>query len=175
MYGVSEEADVMNPADDPVVQAQQLNAELRQAFAADVDGLLTELRAYCAALEPTVGSVSREDLWRSVQAFVLAKFAQRLAVRSDDVRDLLYAAVAHVLDQIQVNPDVHYYCGWGTQIFYLLVRAEAAYLGKPLDLVEAERRLDRQPSYRRREPEVCRLRDQRDELIAQLDGSKPCD
>lgn len=83
-------------------------------------------------------------------------------------RDQLYAAVKHTLDQIQENPDVGYYCGWGTQIFYLLIRAEAAHLGKPLDEVEAERRKDRQPAYRRRDPEVHRLRD---ELRAQLDGT----
>lgn len=87
-----------------------------------------------------------------------------------DPREQLYAAVKHTLDQIQENPDVHYYCGWGTQIFYLLIMAEAAHLGKPLDEVEAARRKDRQPSYRRREPEVIRLREQRDELRAQLDG-----
>jgi hypothetical protein len=78
--------------------------------------------------------------------------------------DVLYAAVKHTLDQVQTNPDVHYYCGWGTQIFYLLVRAEAAYLNRPLADVEAERRKDCQPSYRRREPEVERLRQKLDEL-----------
>jgi hypothetical protein len=85
-------------------------------------------------------------------------------------RDQLYAAVKHTLDQIQENPDVHYYCGWGTQIFYLLIRAEAAHLGKPLEEIETERRKDRQPSYRRRKPEVLRLRDKLDELRNQLDG-----
>jgi hypothetical protein len=87
-------------------------------------------------------------------------------------RDRLYAAVKYTLDQIQVNPDVRYYCGWGTQIFYLLIRAEAAHLGKPLAEIEAERRKDLQPSYRRREPEVIRLLDERDALRAQLDGSR---
>jgi hypothetical protein len=85
-------------------------------------------------------------------------------------REQLYAAVKHTLDQIQVNPDVRYYCGWGTQIFYLLIRAEAAHLGKPLDEIETARRQDRQPSYRRREPEVLRLREKLDELRNQLDG-----
>jgi hypothetical protein len=83
----------------------------------------------------------------------------------------LYAAVKHVLDQIQENPDVRYYCGWGTQIFYLLIRAEAAHLGKPLEEIENERMNDRQPSYRKREPEVLRLREKLDELRAQLDGT----
>jgi hypothetical protein len=86
-------------------------------------------------------------------------------------RDQLYAAVKHTLDQIQENPDLHYYAGYGTQVFYLLIRAEAAHLGKPLDEVEHERRKDRQPSYRRREPEVLRLRDQLGELRRQLDGA----
>jgi hypothetical protein len=89
---------------------------------------------------------------------------------SDDARDLLYAAVSHTLDQIQVNPDVRYYCGWGTQIFYLLIRAEAAHLGKPLAEVEEARRKDLQPPYRRREAEVLRLREQRDELRERLDS-----
>jgi hypothetical protein len=87
-----------------------------------------------------------------------------------DPREQLYAAVKHTLDQIQENPDVRYYCGWGSQIFYLLIRAEAAHLGKPLDQIETERRKDRQPSYRRRKPEVLRLRDQLDELRKELDG-----
>lgn len=81
----------------------------------------------------------------------------------------LYAAVRHTLDQIQENPDVRYYCGWGSQIFYLLVRAEAAHLGKPLEEIDAARRIDRQPAYRRREPEVRLLRKERDELRTQLD------
>lgn len=87
-------------------------------------------------------------------------------------REVLYAAVNHVLDQIQVNPDVRYYCGYGTQIFYLLVRAEAAFLGKDLQEVEASRRKDLQPSYRRREPEVINLRDKIDELRRELDGGR---
>ena len=89
---------------------------------------------------------------------------------SEPEREKLYAAVKHTLDQIQENPDVRHYCGWGTQIFYLLIRAEAAHLGKPLDEVETERRKDRQPAYRRREPQVIRLMDQLDELRRQLDG-----
>ena len=86
-------------------------------------------------------------------------------------RDQLYAAVKYTLDQIQENPDLHYYAGWGTQVFYLLILAEAAHLGRPIAEVEAARRLDRQPSHRRREPEVLRLRDERDELRRQLDGA----
>lgn len=85
-----------------------------------------------------------------------------------DEREQLYAAVKHTLDQIQENPDLHYYAGWGTQVFYLLIMAEAAHLGRPLAEVEAERRKDRQPAYRRREAEVHVLRDKLDELRAQL-------
>jgi hypothetical protein len=81
----------------------------------------------------------------------------------------LYAAIAYTLDRIQVDPDVRYYCGFGTELFYQLVQAEADYLGKPLEEIEAERRQDRQPSYRRREPEVVRLRDQLAELRQQWD------
>lgn len=82
--------------------------------------------------------------------------------------EALYEAVKHTLDQIQINPDLHYYAGFGTQVFYLLVRAEAAHLGISLDTVETARRKDRQPDYRRREPEVLRLRDQLDELRQQV-------
>lgn len=79
-----------------------------------------------------------------------------------------YQAVKYMLDRIQDNPDVRYYCGFGTQMFYLLIRAEAAELGKPLAEVEVARRQDTQPSYRRREAEVLRLRDQMDELRHQV-------
>lgn len=92
---------------------------------------------------------------------------------SQSVRDQLYAAVKYTLDQIQENPDLRYFAGWGTQVFYVLVRAEAAHLGGSVHDVEKARREDRQPVYRRREPEVLRLRDQIDELRAQLDGRTP--
>ncbi|HMF61631.1 MAG TPA: hypothetical protein VK595_14720, partial [Vicinamibacterales bacterium] len=68
---------------------------------------------------------------------------------TEDPREVLYRAVKHTLDQTQEHPDVRYYCGWGTQIFYLLIRAEAAHLGKRLEDVEMERTIDRQPPYRR--------------------------
>jgi len=137
---------------DVAAIASLILAEMRQAAAAANDGVVFE----------------DEQIAYIEQA--LADAAQEALNRQRDARDLLYAAVSHTLDQIQVNPDVHYYCGWGTQIFYLLVKAEAACLGKPLDEVEKERRKDRQPAHRRREAEVLRLRDQRDELRTQLDS-----
>ena len=78
-------------------------------------------------------------------------------------RDLAHEAVKYMLDQIQENPDVRYYCGPGTQMFWLLVQAEAAHVGQPVEEVERARRRDTQPSYRRREPEAVRLREERDQ------------
>lgn len=74
----------------------------------------------------------------------------------------LLEAVTYVLDRVQDNPDVGYYLGWGTQMFYLLVRAEAAALEIPLEQHEKARRRDLQPSYRRREPRVVTLEEERD-------------
>lgn len=75
-----------------------------------------------------------------------------------------YDAVKYVLDRVQDSPDVRYYCGWGTEIFYRLIQAEAAHLGKPLEDVERERRKDLQPHYRRRQAEAVTLREERDAL-----------
>lgn len=74
--------------------------------------------------------------------------------------ETLYRAVKYALDRSQTDPDFGYYCGPGTQVFYLLVQAEAEHLGRPLADVEAERARDLQPSYRRREPEAVRLREE---------------
>lgn len=70
----------------------------------------------------------------------------------------LYEAVRYTLDRSQTDPDFGYYLGPGTQAFFLLCKAEAAHLGKPLEEVEALRRRDLQPGHRKREPEVLQLR-----------------
>ena len=70
----------------------------------------------------------------------------------------LYEAVKYSLDRSQTDPDFRYECGPGTQAFYLLCKAEAAYLGRPLKEVEKERRRYLQPAHRQREPEVELLR-----------------
>jgi hypothetical protein len=75
----------------------------------------------------------------------------------------LCEAVKYVLDRSQTDPDLGYYLGPGTQAFYLLCKAEAAHLGKPLQEVEAQRRKDLQPAHCKREPEVLRLRKELDE------------
>lgn len=72
----------------------------------------------------------------------------------------LYRAIRFVLDRIQDTPDVRYYCGQGTQIFYELVQAEAAFLGLPLADVEARRQIDIEPAYRKTRPQVIRLNEQ---------------
>lgn len=78
--------------------------------------------------------------------------------------DPLYEAVKYVLDRVQTDPDVRYYCGWGTETFAKLCRAEAQHLGKPLAEVEKRRMVDLQPVYRKREPEVVVLRHRLEEL-----------
>jgi len=50
----------------------------------------------------------------------------------------LYEAVKYVLDRSQTDPDLGYYLGPGMQAFYLLCKAEAAHLGKPLPEIEAQ-------------------------------------
>jgi hypothetical protein len=84
--------------------------------------------------------------------------------------DQLYAAVKHTLDRIQEDPNLRYYAGYSTQVFYLLVRAEAAFLGKSVEDVEKDRRRDLQPAYRKTQPEVLRLRDELDELRREFDS-----
>lgn len=80
-----------------------------------------------------------------------------------DANAALYEAVKYVLDRSQTDPDLGYYLGPGMQAFYLLCKAEAAYLGKPLAEVEAQRRKDLQPAHCKRDPEVLRLRKELDE------------
>lgn len=77
-----------------------------------------------------------------------------------------HAAVKYLLDRIQTDPDLYYYCGAGTQSFHLLTIAEALRTGRPLIEVEAERRKDLQPEHRRRDPEVEVLRRELEEARA---------
>jgi hypothetical protein len=79
-------------------------------------------------------------------------------------QQMLYDAVKYALDRSQEDPNFGYYCGPGTQAFYLLVKAEAEHTGRPLDEVEAERSRDRQPQHRRRLVEVVKLREHREAL-----------
>ena len=83
-------------------------------------------------------------------------------------RDDLYAAVKYTLDRIQEDPNLRYYAGYSTQVFYLLVRAEAAYLGASVEAIEQARRIDTQPAYRKTQPDALRLRDQLDALRAEF-------
>ena len=52
----------------------------------------------------------------------------------------LYEAVKYALDRQQTDGDFGYVAGWGTETFYRLVRAEAAFLGEEVPIVEARRR-----------------------------------
>jgi hypothetical protein len=66
----------------------------------------------------------------------------------------LYAAVKYALDRIQTDADFGYHAGVGTEVFHRLCVAEAAFLGKPLEEIEAERR----KTFWRYEPRVLELR-----------------
>lgn len=79
------------------------------------------------------------------------------------------AAVRHVLNVRQENPDVGWYIGWGTESFELLCAAEALVLEQPPDLVCARRNRDLQPEYRRRRPEIVVLRERVHQLESLLD------
>lgn len=76
----------------------------------------------------------------------------------------LYKAIAYVLDRIQDMPNVRYYCGPGTQIFFELIKAEAAFTGLPLEEVEAARKVDTEPSYRKTLPRVVQLEEKIDAM-----------
>jgi hypothetical protein len=65
-------------------------AEARQAFAHDVDVLLTELRTFSDALGDAIGECGREDALRALRRVVLEKFDQRLTrVSGDDLVRLI--------------------------------------------------------------------------------------
>lgn len=74
--------------------------------------------------------------------------------------------ISYALERTQTDPDVRYYCGWGTEMFARLVDAEAAITGRDPEGVSEERRIDHQPDYRRRDPHVVVLRKQLDEMEA---------
>lgn len=82
-----------------------------------------------------------------------------------DAAEAAHAAVKYILDRIQTDPDLYYYCGFGTQSFHLLTVAEAARTGRPLAEVEKERQRDLRPEHRRREPEVETLRRKLEEAM----------
>lgn len=72
----------MSLPDDPIAQAKQTLADGRQAFAADVDELLEELRVFSVSLGDAVGEISREAALRTLRRYVLDKFDQRLPMRN---------------------------------------------------------------------------------------------
>jgi hypothetical protein len=83
--------------------------------------------------------------------------------------DAAVKAVVYLAQRIQDNPDIGYYCGWGTQVFYLTARAVSVIEGRPFNEVEKFMAEDKQPEYRRVQPEVIRLRERVHELQGQLD------
>lgn len=73
-------------------------------------------------------------------------------------------AVKYLLMRIQTDPNVGYYCGFGTQVFYLLCKAEAELDERQLADVEATRRANLIPAHRQQEPDVELLRRRIEEL-----------
>jgi hypothetical protein len=78
-------------------------------------------------------------------------------------------AVKYLLDRVQHDPDLRYYCGPGTQAWHLLCWAEAARTGEPIEKVEAERARDLQPDYDRRKPRVVELETELKSLRTKLE------
>lgn len=58
------------------------------------------------------------------------------------------AAVTYLLDRTQERPPERYYLGHGSQSFYLLIQAEAAFLGQSLGEVEERRKVCLVPKHR---------------------------
>lgn len=67
-------------------------------------------------------------------------------------------AIAYMLSQIQVNPDLRWIM-LDTEAMAKLMRAEAILTGRSEDSVCEERRQDRQPEHRRRKAEIRLLRE----------------
>ena len=86
------------------------------------------------------------------------------AERSADAIAASEEAIRYLLGRIQEDPNVHYYCGFGTQAFALLCKAESALTGKPLAEVEQQRRKNLTPRHRQQEPDVELLRREIEEL-----------
>jgi len=72
----------------------------------------------------------------------------------------MYGAVKYALDRQQTNADFGYYAGPLTETFDRLVRAEASYLGEPVEVIE-KRRSKQQD---RRQPRVVELEERIEQL-----------
>lgn len=81
-----------------------------------------------------------------------------MAVDLTDRERVLYSAIEYVLDRSQVDPDLGYLIGIGSESFVRLCAAEALALGELPTVVALRRDVDRQPAHRRREPDVVVLR-----------------
>lgn len=67
-------------------------------------------------------------------------------------------AIRYVLDRTQIDPDLRYYLGFGTEAWARLTHAEAMATGDQTESVRRRRDVDRQPAHSKREPEVLTLR-----------------
>ena len=77
-----------------------------------------------------------------------------------ELEKTLYAAVKYALDRQQTDADFGYLCGPFTETYDRLVKAEAAFLGKPAADVDARR----SKNLARREPRIEELQRRIEEL-----------
>jgi hypothetical protein len=97
--------------DDPAVQIQRRMAEDRQAFAADVDALLTEIRAFVDALpDDHFGRLTKYEAWCHLRRVVIDKFEQRNPLRTTQLWHLVREAEAlltHAASAMTVQEWLH--------------------------------------------------------------------
>lgn len=67
-------------------------------------------------------------------------------------------AILYTLSRIQVDPDLRWHCGYGSEVFARLCEYEAALTGEDVEAVRSRRSQDLQPKHSRREPEILELR-----------------
>lgn len=74
--------------------------------------------------------------------------------REEKLSTVLYDAISYTLNRVQTEPEWRWHMLL-TETFERLVRAEAAYTGRPEEEVMSERMVDCQPEYRRRRAECA--------------------
>jgi hypothetical protein len=79
------------------------------------------------------------------------------------LEEKLYDAVRYTLDRAQTDPEFRWHM-LQTEAHYRLIRAEAAFTGRAEEEVREQRQVDRQPSYRSREPECALNKDRVSDL-----------
>lgn len=124
-------------------------------------------RAVCIHCRKDVAEVTDLD---TIREHSMTCAESPVVKANDELRSqlvLAQSAIKYALDRVQTDPDFAYYM-LHTATHEKLVAAEASILGKDPAKHIKERREDRQPEYRRREPDIVRLRDKLEELERQV-------